>query len=627
MQTFEEFKKEWLSEITEGNPSSVELGNRFARKLIMQWLDTEDDPANLIFCDGSGDGGIDVAFLYKGDNRDEEQIEGDTWYLIQSKYGKAFAGSGTIMTEGRKVIETLEGKKLNLSSLAEGLLEKLKNFRLQANSRDKIILVFATVDPLSESEKKILNDIKLIGKDHIGLLFDVDSISVNTIYLRNLESSPEFRKNIISFSGNLVSSGPDLMVGSIKLINLYNFLREYRNETGDLDLLYEKNVRKFLGGRKKVNRGIAETLKENPEKFGLYNNGITIVVEDFNQLESDKYQLTEPYIVNGCQTTRTIWETLSAKLDSGGTGVNPEVEKWKERLNRGIVVVKVVKVGAQGEELLVNTTRYTNSQNAISQKDFIALESNFKTWAREMGNEYDVYLEIQRGGWDSQRLYQRQNLKVKQFTQWVNAFDLLKVYGAGWLSEPGLAFGKNPPFAPGGTMFKRIVERDTFNLNDLYAAYLLYKLSNKIQFGRRASKPSRGQTRHLFYYVIVELLKECLIQATITVNEDSITEAIIKIFNDLESPAATSLSEAALNVIDDYLTKENEDCVFSEPNFTGDLNAFMKSDKLGKGSSETPKLHNLIAFSKHVMRKRIGDQAPSRDIVIQAVKQVNPNVN
>ena len=50
----------------------------------------------------------------------------------------------------------------------------------------------------------------------------------------------------------------------------------------------------------------------------------------------------------------------------------------ERRLNKGIVVVKVVKVGSQGEELLVNTTRFTNSQNAVSQKDFIALESSFK---------------------------------------------------------------------------------------------------------------------------------------------------------------------------------------------------------------------------------------------------------
>ena len=99
-------------------------------------------------------------------------------------------------------------------------------------------------------------------------------------------------------------------------------------------------------------------------------------------------------------------------------------------------------------------------------------------------------------------------------------------------------------------------------------------MTNKIQFGKNAgaSQPSRGQTRHLFYYVTIELLKECLIQAGIQINEDTITSSIIKIFSDLESPAATSLSEAALDVIDDYLTRKNEDCVFSEPKFTGEKN-------------------------------------------------------
>lgn len=47
------------------------------------------------------------------------------------------------------------------------------------------------------------------------------------------------------------------------------------------DMLYEKNVRKFLGNRRKVNKGIENTLLTKPERFGLYNNGITIVVEEF----------------------------------------------------------------------------------------------------------------------------------------------------------------------------------------------------------------------------------------------------------------------------------------------------------------------------------------------------------
>ncbi len=36
---FEAFRQEWLENVVKGNPSTVELGNRFARKLITQWLD------------------------------------------------------------------------------------------------------------------------------------------------------------------------------------------------------------------------------------------------------------------------------------------------------------------------------------------------------------------------------------------------------------------------------------------------------------------------------------------------------------------------------------------------------------------------------------------------------------
>src|SRR5690606_2524770 len=134
-------------------------------------------------------------------------------------------------------------------------------------------------------------------------------------------------------------------------------------KTGDLDILYEKNVRKFLGNRRKVNKGIEKTLIENPERFGLYNNGITIVDEEFEPLPNKiQFQLTEPYIVNGCQTTRTIWGVLFNKLEAGGTGTDEELEKWKQKLEQGIVVIKIVKVGFKGDELLRDTTKFTNSQ-------------------------------------------------------------------------------------------------------------------------------------------------------------------------------------------------------------------------------------------------------------------------
>ncbi len=38
----------------------------------------------------------------------------------------------------------------------------------------------------------------------------------------------------------------------------------------------------------------------------------------------------------------------------------------------------------------------------------------------------------------------------------MNAFDLFKVYGAGWMGEAGLAFGTNSPFLPKGKVFDEI---------------------------------------------------------------------------------------------------------------------------------------------------------------------------
>ena len=140
--SFEDFKASWLESITVANPTTVQLGQRFAHKIVSQWLDIDDNSLDVTNCDGSGDGGIDIAVLDRaGPVNADEEPEGDTWYLIQSKFGSAFAGSGTLLEEGQKVIETLDGKRNNLSSLTSGMLEKLTNFRGSATERDQICLV------------------------------------------------------------------------------------------------------------------------------------------------------------------------------------------------------------------------------------------------------------------------------------------------------------------------------------------------------------------------------------------------------------------------------------------------------------------------------------------------------
>ena len=331
--SYEQFRDEWLAEIEEAQQSSLQKGRWFAAKLVTEWLEVTTDDEDFVVCDGSGDGGIDIAYLKRADtdagSRDENSEEGDTWFLVQSKYGAGFAGTDTILQEGNKVITTLLGQSQHLSNDTQQLMQRLTLFLEQASHADRIVLVFATIDPISQQERQALENVKLIGRERVTDLFDVAEVSLHTIW----ESLEDVEQNHLSveIKGQFVEQSPGLMVGSVSLLDLFDFMRSYKAKTGDLNQLYGKNVRQFLGGRRKINRGIAQTLNENPEKFGLYNNGITIVVSDYDpQSDDGVVGVNDPYIVNGCQTTKTIWEVLEPKINPGGTGSGSAVSQWKE---------------------------------------------------------------------------------------------------------------------------------------------------------------------------------------------------------------------------------------------------------------------------------------------------------
>ena len=607
--SYSEFKEEWLRDIKENSENTIQKGRQFAVKLITQWLDNDLLADNIQYCDGAKDGGIDIALLddssKESENLDGTQInEWNTWYIIQSKYGTSFSGESTILEEGMKVIRTLSDNKRKLNKYSENIVEKIKYFRENASSYDKIILLFATEDYLSDGEKEVLSTLRVYGREKLGDIFDVDSISIELIYDRLEESNR--KKFNFSLNGNVSLSGDNLLVGSLSLIDLYKFLKKYRQKTGDLDHIYEKNVRRFLGGRGKVNRGMKKTLEENPENFGLYNNGITIVVQDFKLQNNNMIDIDDPFIVNGCQTTRTIWEVFDKKLGSGGTSKSSKLTEWESLAKKGVVVVKIAKAGGDGDNLLQEITRFTNSQNAVKEKDFIALVDQFKKWQKEISDNYDVYLEIQRGGWDSQKALQREKPHItKHYSQYAAASDLLKVYGAGWLNKPGMAYGKNSPFLPNGSVFKEIIslsEKGDFSSSDLYAAYLLQLSVEPYKFGRYAEKSSRKQSRYLFFYIVLNLLRDCLIRNDLPSENISLSNALLSILRN--DTAKDALLDSAVEVIDSYLTQDLEDTAFEEKvmeKYNSDLNTFLKSERLGASEDFSPKLQEQLKIAKKVM--------------------------
>ncbi len=118
--------------------------------------------------------------------------------------------------------------------------------------------------------------------------------------------------------------------------------------------LFSANIRDFLGSRKdeaNINNEIKETAKNDPEKFWVYNNGITALVHDFN-FDDIKKSLTIKglSIINGAQTTGAI----------GHLNEIPD--------DRASVHVRFIK--CTDKNTLINIVKYNNSQNKIIAPDF-----------------------------------------------------------------------------------------------------------------------------------------------------------------------------------------------------------------------------------------------------------------
>jgi hypothetical protein len=602
--TFESFRDEWLKEINKGSPTRKESSARFIRKLVSQWRDLGETTDDILFETDGEDSGIDLIYFEKNES---DENSGDTLYLFQNRFGSRSTNPEIIFKEGQKVVSEIEvavstGATTTLSKKLQTIIEEVNSSQFSHT-----ILVIATSNPLTKTEIKSIDDLRSVGQRRLGARFEIQAISLETIYLSLIDETANKTPRLqIPIKVNVAPSGENLLVGSVTLPDLFEFMNIYRAQTGDLDLLYEKNVRRFLGIRGRINKQIRTTLQETPSQFGLYNNGITIVVKDFQPDKQKIYILNDPYIVNGCQTTRTIWEVFSQKIDAQQN--DAENLSWKESAKNGIVIVKIVRVGSTGEELLQNITRYTNSQNAVSEKDFITLDKDFQVLQDEMASKHDFFLEIQRGGWDSQQSLQNLNAQTRQFVKHANAFDLLKVYGAGWLRQAGIAVGRNRAFTPGGVIYRSIMNGDEndrpFNSDDLYAAYVLEQASTKFEFGRAAKKPSRRITKFLFYLVVIDLLRDVFIRSNIPISNSKITEGILKLQKPEHMDAFNDLLEFSIAVIDEYLTQGEEDSVFNEPEFknrfNGDLNGYLKWDDLGLPES-SPVFINLLAIHKRTM--------------------------
>lgn len=132
------------------------------------------------------------------------------------------------------------------------------------------------------------------------------------------------------------------------------------------DRLLEKNVRSFLQVKGGVNKGIRDTLREEPEMFLAYNNGISVtaesveIVRDENGKPSIK-RIRDMQIVNGGQTTASIFNAQNDK-------------KVPVDLSKVFVQMKLSVINSPEamEEIVPRISTFANTQNKIQVADFSA---------------------------------------------------------------------------------------------------------------------------------------------------------------------------------------------------------------------------------------------------------------
>lgn len=123
--------------------------------------------------------------------------------------------------------------------------------------------------------------------------------------------------------------------------------------------LLELNVRSFLQATGKVNRGIRDTLKEQPERFLAYNNGISSTASKVKFTEGSNGQraiksMRDLQIVNGGQTTASVHRALMGKVDLTDVAVQMKVTVVPKQLL---------------DEVVPSISKYANSQNKVSTAD------------------------------------------------------------------------------------------------------------------------------------------------------------------------------------------------------------------------------------------------------------------
>jgi hypothetical protein len=187
--------------------------------------------------------------------------------------------------------------------------------------------------------------------------------------LKRIHDAVNVRDDLIVDFTELAGGGLPVLPASVGSGDYDAFLAVMPGETlADIYIkhgsrLLEGNVRTFLGRSSNVNKGIAQTVNKEPQKFFAYNNGIAATASAVTTVKAQDGSLimqsaVDLQIVNGAQTTASLAASRRENTLVPGSVFVP-------------MKLSVVTPEVAGD-LIPAISRFSNSQNGVRASDFFA---------------------------------------------------------------------------------------------------------------------------------------------------------------------------------------------------------------------------------------------------------------
>lgn len=345
------------SDLVKVNPEAKHI-NKLSRALAAFSIATKtrlspEESCKLI-TDGHHDNGIDCIYC------DDDTL---TLWIVQSKYisnGKSGIDNGDLL----KFIQGMRDLfDMKYSSFNDKIINRKEEIESAINNPQiniKAVLAY-TGKQLSAENKVVMDNFLAEINDPSEMLAFVDFNleEAHRALVQGLVNNPINTQFIISQWG-CIREPYEAVFGTITAIELANLYKKHGSK------LFSDNIRNFLG-LSDANKSMEKTLRESPDKFVYFNNGITVLCDSYQKAVAGGtnhdigiFDCVNVKIINGAQTVGTI-----------GTYFNNEgIEE-----SNACLFVKIISMANTPDKFDEEITIANNTQNKIEKKDFVTLDT------------------------------------------------------------------------------------------------------------------------------------------------------------------------------------------------------------------------------------------------------------